>query len=422
MMRASLFVLIFAASCTPKERAKEPIPVEPLSEQQKEALENLGYVTWDEIDEEERKQVGVITHLPGSAYKGLNYYCSENSETLQFVDMDGKLVHSISLEERPLGTARDRCKLVEFAGPDSILMLIQNHRIVSFDFSGKVRWQKRGKLHHDLDLYEDGRLITFRKASPKAHPRFKRPIRDELFVTLNDRGKTLERFSMVNMVLGVSPLLDKALGHQAKPPKTRSRTADPRDIFHANSIEIVRRTIRYTDELTFEEGDLLFCARHLDAIAVVDPKKRRIKWFWGTAELQWPHHASLLPDGNIMVFDNGVLKKRSRVLVLAPATGKIVWHYEGDPPTDFFSRSRGGAQQLPNGNVLITDSPHGRVFEVTRDGKTVWEFLNPDLRKDEAARATIYRMMRLTPKQVATFNWPAPAKQRLREAGYLNPN
>jgi hypothetical protein len=32
---------------------------------------------------------------------------------------------------------------------------------------------------------------------------------------------------------------------------------------------------------------------------------------------------------------------------------------------------------LPNGNVLITESDGGRLFEVTRAGEIVWNFVNP---------------------------------------------
>ena len=60
----------------------------------------------------------------------------------------------------------------------------------------------------------------------------------------------------------------------------------------------------------------------------------------------------------------------------------------------FFSLLRGGNQRLPNGNTIITESDQGRVFEVTKDGKIVWEFYNP-LRFKNGKRVTIYRSMRI---------------------------
>jgi len=103
-----------------------------------------------------------------------------------------------------------------------------------------------------------------------------------------------------------------------------------------------------------------------------------------------------MDNDHILVFDNGVMKNASRVLELDPLLEEIIWEYKGDPPGSFFTRGRGGNQPLPNGNVLITESNEGHVFEVTREGEIVWEFFNPDINHFEKKRAAIYRMMRIT--------------------------
>jgi hypothetical protein len=51
------------------------------------------------------------------------------------------------------------------------------------------------------------------------------------------------------------------------------------------------------------------------------------------------------------------------------------WTYS-DPGT-FLSEFISGAQRLPNGDTLICEGKAGRVFEVTKDGKVVWDYLNP---------------------------------------------
>jgi len=43
----------------------------------------------------------------------------------------------------------------------------------------------------------------------------------------------------------------------------------------------------------------------------------------------------------------------------------------------FYSAFISGAQRLPNGNTLICEGAKGRIFEVTPDGRIVWDFLNP---------------------------------------------
>ena len=50
---------------------------------------------------------------------------------------------------------------------------------------------------------------------------------------------------------------------------------------------------------------------------------------------------------------------------------------------------------MPGGNLLITESMTGRVFEVDHDGQTVWEYWNP--RRDEGKIVRITRAYRYPP-------------------------
>ena len=72
----------------------------------------------------------------------------------------------------------------------------------------------------------------------------------------------------------------------------------------------------------------------------------------------------------------------------------IEWEYKSEPPEKFFSTQRGASQRFPNGNTLITESDKGRAFEITKDGKVVWEFYNPHVKKKKKERAPIYRLLR----------------------------
>ena len=108
------------------------------------------------------------------------------------------------------------------------------------------------------------------------------------------------------------------------------------------------------------------------------------------------HDPSMLENGNILVFDNGVRTRRSRIVELDPLTREIVWTFEGDPPAEFYSIQMGACQGLANGNVLVTESQKGRAFETTRDHQVVWEFFNPDVVhvRGVQVRGRIPRMMR----------------------------
>jgi hypothetical protein len=67
----------------------------------------------------------------------------------------------------------------------------------------------------------------------------------------------------------------------------------------------------------------------------------------------------------------------SRVIEVDLKTKQIVWKYQEKRESDFFSPRISNAQRLPNGNTLICEGDFGRLFEVTRDGELVWEYVNP---------------------------------------------
>jgi len=54
------------------------------------------------------------------------------------------------------------------------------------------------------------------------------------------------------------------------------------------------------------------------------------------------------------------------------------WIYKATPDSlSFWSSFISGAQRMKNGNTFINEGARGRFFEVTKEGKMVWEYLNP---------------------------------------------
>ncbi len=94
--------------------------------------------------------------------------------------------------------------------------------------------------------------------------------------------------------------------------------------------------------------------------------------------------------GNILIFNNRGSEGTSQVVEIEPPVtddgqyhlepgeawgpDALSWSYT-DP--DFFSPIVSGSQRLPNGNTLISEGTTGRLFEVTAEGETVWEYINP---------------------------------------------
>jgi hypothetical protein len=152
----------------------------------------------------------------------------------------------------------------------------------------------------------------------------------------------------------------------------------------------------YTNSLdVLPDGNIIFTLRFENTVAIIDKKSGDIKWSFGPEQLLGHmHNVSVLPNGNILIFDNGLHRipksqdvpqalseeEFSRVLEVNIETKEIVWEYF-DQLRQFYTPFCGGAQRLPNDNILICETSKGRLFEVTREIEIVWEYINPFLYK-----------------------------------------
>lgn len=146
---------------------------------------------------------------------------------------------------------------------------------------------------------------------------------------------------------------------------------------HANSLRYVA-----TNPVTGRPAYLM-SVRHLNKVLLIDAENGAVVWESPDGLLALQHDATLLPNGNVLLFDNGFARAGiaallSRVIEIAPNSGEVVWQYDGGMSmtgkAQFASSIMGGAQRLSNGNTLITLSATGTVLEVTPEGDVVWEY------------------------------------------------
>ena len=102
---------------------------------------------------------------------------------------------------------------------------------------------------------------------------------------------------------------------------------------------------------------------------------------------------SLLVDNVVGLEALGVEKRRSRVIEVDPVENQIVWEWQAPTAREFFTRTKGAVQRLPNGNTLVTNADHGEIFEIAPDGDVVWRFVSP-MRNAEGKRSTLHRARR----------------------------
>jgi hypothetical protein len=262
------------------------------------------------------------------------------------------------------------------AGGDGVPAIPDSARYVArLDRDSKLVWKRRINAHHDAEVRPDGRLavLTFqRRRVPGIHRDV--DVRDDGVTVLDpDTGDTLESWGFLDAVAGheeIFPPWSGAINDLGGEPWV--------DLFHANSLEWMKETHLFGIHSLYAAGHVLACFRNQDRVAIFDAEARRVLWAWGQGELSGPHDAQLLPDGNILLFDNGLERGWSRAVEVDPRRDRIVWEWRTDPPESFFTASKGSVQRLPNGNTLLAESDRGHVVEVGGDGSVVWHFVNPE--------------------------------------------
>ncbi len=161
--------------------------------------------------------------------------------------------------------------------------------------------------------------------------------------------------------------------------------------FHINSVDLCDWPVVVKK---FEEPVIVVSSRSMNCVFCVGRWTEKVRYEY-SGETMGQHHARILPDmypgseGNLLIVDNGVnfmppnvLKTRgySRIIEVDMSSDEIVWEYSGknDGVTRFFSPIVGAQQRFPGGNTLITEGYFGRIFEIDRSGKIVWDYVHPN--------------------------------------------
>ncbi|CAN5859081.1 hypothetical protein BH11GEM1_BH11GEM1_24840 [soil metagenome] len=186
-----------------------------------------------------------------------------------------------------------------------------------------------------------------------------------------ETGEATQRFSVFDFY---DPAVDWA---------ARSLTYD---WVHANSLALG------------DHGNVILSLNWLDQVISIAPDWQSIEWkaggrastfaFDAGVAFQGQHTASLLPDGHLLLFDNGRDRtgdqRYSRGLELAldrrAGTAHVVWAFR--PTPDIYAPYVGATQRLANGNTLVFFGlPSGfsggatgplAGYEVRPDGAVAW--------------------------------------------------
>ncbi len=408
MMLLGLVILLISTGALADE-GTAPKPED--WDRQLEKLRSVPYLGFSE-EAVDRGDSGVVFYNSEKACDGYNFYCSRSSGEAFLMDMEGRLAHRWTHAPKEEGGEYHATMLQN----GDLVVIAKFQEVRRFNWDSNLIWRRELEPHHDVAQALDGSFYVLIRERKK-HRGLKVEFDAIEHLTADgekiDRWSAYDRLADVMSVLDTRSFLDTILdsvaggwspkGHQLDEVKA-ARAPGPHyyDYFHMNTVSVLPATVVGGRDSPFEKGNLLVCFRNVDQIAVLEKDSYRVLWAWGEGELEWPHHPTMLPNGHILIFDNGVKRKCSRVVELDPIAESIVWEYVAEPPEGFYSFAGGSAQRLPNGNTLICESDNGRIFEVTREGEVVWTWLNPTTRqwRRDGHRQSVYRMLRLPSAQV----------------------
>ena len=292
--------------------------------------------------------------------------------------------------------------------------------IGELDWDGRVLWrfgaQAPGGLaqqHHDWARLPDGHTLVLANLR-HAVAGFKQPeILDDVAYEVDAAGAITWRWVASEHLeeLGFTPAQLALV-----------RGSDNADVLHINDLKPLGPNHWFdAGDARFAPDNLIWCSRNANVIAIVDRRSGRVVWSLGpnypaiprgaaarrvprpVDQISGQHDAQIIPAGlpgagNLLVFDNQgeagypavelPTTGGSRVLEIDPVSRQVVWQYtaedSGQPSWAFRSTHISAARRLPNGNTFIDEGQSGRLFQVTRDGDIVWEYVNvyPRVGKD----------------------------------------
>ena len=318
---------------------------------------------------------GVITYVPEKCENGYTLFSPAYGYTEYLIDMRGLVVHTWPVSHS---------NVAELLPNGNLFTHNCGSWLEELQPDGTTVWRWDGdesleiNTHHDFYLDGDEVVSIARIKEPVKAGVYEKGVeppcmKTDLLMRIDRQGRILWQFSFSEHVEEICALS----GLPLPIPYARTSTTGevPGDWAHTNTVEVLPATPLGERDARFRPGNILVSFRALDIIAIINPDKNAVVWCYGLGVLDGQHQPTMLPNGNILIFDNGTYRGYSIVREIDPVTTQIVWQYENGE--NFFSPFRSGAQRLSNGNTLITECDAGRLFEVTPEKEVVWDYWSP---------------------------------------------
>jgi len=322
---------------------------------------------------------GVVIHQSESFADDFTLIISSHHQGADLIDKQGKVVHHWSFPYQSLLENKSidpvylywwQAKI--FPNGDILALVTHDNRtpaglaLIKLDKNSQLIWQYSANVHHDFDIDAQGNIYLLEQSIQENAPKelyfLIEPYIDAWLTIIDAQGQFIKKINIYSAL-------------QASPYRRTLRRISKSitgDYVHANSVKVV--TEQQAQTTTYLSTDsVLISLRELDAIISIDLNSETVNWMQ-QGPWFYQHDPDILENGNLLIFDNLSLDKRSRVIEFDPRQQKVVWEYKGSEELPLYSAIRGGQQKLSNGNVLICESNGSRIVEVNMQGELVWEY------------------------------------------------
>jgi hypothetical protein len=324
-----------------------------------------------------RMRTGLVAHDPAHAQPGYTLFSPMYGDgSVYLIDMEGRVAHSWCLPYRPglnahlldNGHLLYSGKAMEDLERFEAWPRIKGGAVLEVDWRGRTQWEVRHPdHHHDAQRLRNGNVIML--CSRPLPAQLTSHIQGGVPGTEAD-GRMYGDY-LVEMTIDGNIVWEWRTWERLDPATHPITLQDRRSEWtHANSVAET------------DDGNLVVSFRNVSTVVMIERASGEIVWELGSPPLAQQHAPRPLPNGNLLIFDNGMHRRDhpgsfSRAIEVDPRRDAIIWEYTDPSLFGFFSPYIGNAQRLPNGNTLICEGCHGRLFEVTPEGDVVWEYVSP---------------------------------------------
>jgi len=303
-----------------------------------------------------RRGTGLRVLDPDRACPGYTLFTPLTGQgDVYLIDLEGQVVHQWTLPYRPGGHGYllpNGNLLYGGKGPEDqrFFPVWSNYRggvLAEVDPQGTILWEHRcPDHHHDACRLRNGNVVLL--GLEKLPPAFVPHIRGGI------PGSEAHGDIYGDVVREITPDGTEVWtwrAHQHLDPALE--VLHPQDARHhwpmANAVS----------ELA--DGSLVLSFRNVSTVVIIDHTTGDVTWRLGHDVLAQQHAPHELPNGNLLIFDNGAYRRQawpySRVIEVHRQTQAIVWEYVDTPPRISSARISPTRSGYPTGTPSLPRGP-----------------------------------------------------------------